>query len=293
MVEFSEQHRRILWVDDSIFDIQTYMGPFYLKGFELIVIDNLDSALDKVREYNGKIGLIILDVRMKPGKIITAEMSRGGFEAGITLGAMIKGEFPELPILGFSVSTEERVRRWFSDNGNGYLVKSPHLREIDLFSYAEAIIRKTYGVTRPARVFIVHGHDDKTKLELKNYLQNTLSFEEPIILHEQPNFGRTIIEKFEEESQNVDIAFILLTPDDLMVDSKNLNIEKRRARQNVIFELGYFYGVMNRRSSKVILCYKGPLELPSDISGIVYIDVTNGIESAGEKIRLELKEWLT
>ena len=52
--------------------------------------------------------------------------------------------------------------------------------------------------------FIVHGHDDKTKLELKNFLQNTLGLPEPIILHEQPNLGRTSIEKFEVYAGNID-----------------------------------------------------------------------------------------
>jgi predicted nucleotide-binding protein len=33
----------------------------------------------------------------------------------------------------------------------------------------------------------------------------------------------------------------------------------------------------------------GPVEIPSDIVGVEYIDITNGIESAGETIRRELK----
>lgn len=57
---------------------------------------------------------------------------------------------------------------------------------------------------------------------------------------------------------------------------------KRRARQNVIFELGFFLGVLGRESGRVILLYVNPLELPSDLSGLIYIDVTNGIESAGK-----------
>ena len=35
--------------------------------------------------------------------------------------------------------------------------------------------------------------------------------------------------------------------------------------------------------------YKGPLDIPSDIAGIRYIDITNGIESTGERIRRELQ----
>ena len=60
---------------------------------------------------------------------------------------------------------------------------------------------------------------------------------------------------------------------------------KRRARQNVIFEMGYFLAMLGRKSGRIFLLHQGALELPSDLSGVIYIDITNGIESAGELIR--------
>ena len=65
------------------------------------------------------------------------------------------------------------------------------------------------------RSFIVHGHDENAKLALKNYLQNTLGWPEPVILAEKRSGGKTIIEKFEEHSKNIDVVFVLLTPDDM------------------------------------------------------------------------------
>ena len=136
--------------------------------------------------------------------------------------------------------------------------------------------------------FIVHGHDDTSKLWLKDYLQNTLQLPEPIILHQQPKMGRSVIEKFEELSEKVDVAFILLTPDDMggLVEEE----QKKRARQNVIFELGFFVGKFGRKSGRVILLYKGNLDMPSDLAGVFYINISNGIEAAGEEIRRELNE---
>jgi predicted nucleotide-binding protein len=148
---------------------------------------------------------------------------------------------------------------------------------------------------RPRRcpaVFIVHGHDDSSKLTLKNYLQNTLRLGEPIILHEQPSQGRTIIEKFESYARKADIAFVLLTPDDTASSASDPDRVKRRARQNVIFEMGFFYAKLQRSSGRVILLHKGDTELPSDIGGLVYIDISRGIETAGEAIRRELSDWL-
>ncbi|MCK4793113.1 MAG: nucleotide-binding protein [Desulfobacteraceae bacterium] len=138
------------------------------------------------------------------------------------------------------------------------------------------------------RSFMVHGHDEAAKLGLKDYLQNTLGLPEPVILHQQPNKGRTVIEKFEECSEDIDVAFVLLTPDD--IGGLPEGEQRERARQNVIFELGVFVGRFGRRSGRIILLYKGDLEIPSDLAGIVYIDISNGIEAAGEKIRKELME---
>jgi predicted nucleotide-binding protein len=134
--------------------------------------------------------------------------------------------------------------------------------------------------------FIVHGHDKALLFELKDYIQNTLKLPEPIVLFQQPNAGRTIIEKFEDYAVTIDIAFVLMTPDDL--GGKTETVLQKRARQNVIYELGYFTGKLGRLSGRVILLHKGPLEIPSDLYGVTYIDVSKGIKEAGEDIRLEL-----
>lgn len=134
------------------------------------------------------------------------------------------------------------------------------------------------------RTFIVHGHDEEAKLSLKNYIQNTLKMEEPVILAEKASKGLTIIEKFEEYAEECKLIFVLLTPDDKYTDNNNY-----RARQNVILEMGYFLGKLGRKSGRIILLYKGKLELPNDISGIIYINIDNGIEAAGEQIRREIE----
>src|SRR5262249_34196621 len=122
-------------------------------------------------------------------------------------------------------------------------------------------------------------------------VQNDLDLGEPAILDEQPSLGKTIMEKFEEHAGNIDIVFVLATPDDSGGRARTRGAQKR-ARQNVIFELGYFMGVFGRKSGKIILLQKGALELPSDMHGVISINVSRGIEAAGEQIRRELKPWL-
>jgi predicted nucleotide-binding protein len=144
---------------------------------------------------------------------------------------------------------------------------------------------------RNVRSFIVHGHDRQSLFELKDYLQNTLRLDEPVVLQQMPGQGRTLIEKFESEAEATELVFVLLTPDDRVADPSDTDTEKRRARQNVIFEMGFFLGKLGRTSGRVLLLYKDSLDIPSDIAGIEYIDITNGFGSAGERIRKELQAF--
>lgn len=116
-------------------------------------------------------------------------------------------------------------------------------------------------------VFIVHGHNNEVKINVARTLEK-LGLN-PIILHEQANSGKTIIEKFEEHS-NVGFAIILLTDDDLGKAKKDENLNSR-ARQNVILELGYFIGKLGR--NKVCPLYTKGVELPSDLYGLLYLEI--------------------
>ena len=119
------------------------------------------------------------------------------------------------------------------------------------------------------KVFIVHGRDDSKKYELSGFLYEQGL--KPIILHEQVNNGQTIIEKIENNS-DVACAIILLTPDDEGKLKISENPLKTRARQNVIFEAGYFMGKLGRKNTILL---SGVEEKMSDIDGIVYLDINN------------------
>lgn len=122
------------------------------------------------------------------------------------------------------------------------------------------------------RVFIVHGHDEARKHELGRFL-HALVGSEPIILHEQSNQGMTVIEKFEHHAGRAGFAVALLTADDLGRD-RNDSEDNLRARQNVVFEAGYFAGRLGR--GRVVLLHDQGVELPSDLAGVVYIPLDSG-----------------
>ena len=125
------------------------------------------------------------------------------------------------------------------------------------------------GVIMNNKVFVVHGHDKIAKLEVELALKNAGL--EPIVLSEQPNQGLTIIEKIEENT-DVSYAVILYTPCDMGREKEeDPEKERPRARQNVVLEHGYLMGKLKRQ--RVSALVKGNVEVPSDISGIMYINM--------------------
>lgn len=133
----------------------------------------------------------------------------------------------------------------------GYEIKSPKNLHIDM-----------------SKVFIVHGHDELAKTEVARFIEKIGL--KPIILHEQANGGKTIIEKIETYS-NVGFGVVLYTPCDVGAKKGNESILQTRARQNVVFEHGFLIGKIGR--DNVAALVKEKVETPNDISGIVYINM--------------------
>ena len=123
-------------------------------------------------------------------------------------------------------------------------------------------------------VFVVHGHDEHMKEAVARTLLK-LGLE-PLILHEQPNMGRTIIEKFTDYA-SASFAVVLLSADDVCRSStRDENDERYRARQNVIFELGYFLGKLGRECVVALHSEEEGFDIPSDYSGVLYIRFDTG-----------------
>lgn len=151
------------------------------------------------------------------------------------------------------------------------------LKAVEEDTFGELRSNKSRGGS-PAlsnKVFVVHGHDQALKTDVEQFIHQIGL--EPIVLHRQPDKGRTLIEKFEQHS-DVGYAFILLTPDDVAytVDQDALpdssRKKEKRSRPNVIFEFGYFVGKLGR--DRVCCLYKEGVVLPSDLDGLVYKKLT-------------------
>lgn len=193
---------------------------------------------------------------------------------------------------------ENELQRFWREDGNNMvsyidsLILDVENDEYDIKDEPKEIIKIepiAQDLKSKDKVFIVHGHNGESKERTARFIEK-LGFE-PIILHEQASRGMTIIEKIEEYANEVGFGIVLYTPDDMgnvktEAESRDL---KFRARQNVVFEHGFLIGKIGRKNVAPLV--EGAIELPNDISGIVYIndkdwkiDIAKEMKAAGYEI---------
>lgn len=131
------------------------------------------------------------------------------------------------------------------------------------------------------RIFIVHGHHEELLAEVSECLRRLGA--EPVVLRDQAAGGRTIIENLERQASQVVYAVVLMTGDDWGrvgirrikgKSFKHLASPAPRARQNVVFEAGLFVGKLGR--ANVCFLHAPRLEQPSDLHGVIYINLGDG-----------------
>ncbi|MGB3526522.1 MAG: nucleotide-binding protein [Flavobacteriales bacterium] len=173
-----------------------------------------------------------------------------------------------------------------------------HRRVLQLEEQLNALLEEgngkqsTTALSRPAssvgplnKVFIVHGRAEADRLHLVDLLKEQLGLD-PVVMQDSPNDTlETIIAKFERLADGCEAAIILMTPDDETADGK-------RARQNVVLELGYFLGRWRKRSvRRIIIIRKGKLDEPTDISGVLYLPYHAHPKELLLDLKQQFKHW--
>ncbi|HBB94094.1 MAG TPA: hypothetical protein DC054_01770 [Blastocatellia bacterium] len=237
------KHQSILVVDDDKPQRDILEEILTKDGYGVTTANSGEAALKIFRER--RFDLVLTDQKMS------------GMD-GIELLKNLLVCDPYLPcILMTAHGSIDSAKKALRHGAFDYLEK-PYERDVLL-----EIVR---NALRNKNVFIVHGHDDGAKDSVARFLEKLKLV--PIILHEQANAGMTVIEKFEYHSK-VGFAVVLLTPDDVGFVRTNPREKKPRARQNVIFELGYFAGILGR--NRVCALHKGQVEVPTDYQGVLYV----------------------
>lgn len=169
-------------------------------------------------------------------------------------------KMPQSPIIAECIKLLESFNGWKDEENFSTL--SAKLKII-IENFEDYTLCTGEAVSVKKSVFIVHGHDVAAKIETARFIESIDLT--AIILHEQANCGKTIIEKLEEYT-DVGFAIVLYTPCDIGgIDEKSLS---KRARQNVVFEHGYLISKLGR--GNVAALVKGDVETPGDVSGVVY-----------------------
>ncbi|MCA1606184.1 MAG: nucleotide-binding protein [Acidobacteria bacterium] len=165
----------------------------------------------------------------------------------------------------------ERDRRYFASQvTRAAALIDAAIYEVELMAEGQSVETQPVPGISPdtATVFLVHGHNGAAKHEVARFIER-ITGKPPVILDEQANQGRTLMEKFEAHANTAAYAIVLATPDDVgRIQGTDPATDQPRARQNVVFELGYFFGKLGR--DRVAVLNNG-VEKPSDVDGLAYI----------------------
>ena len=198
-------------------------------------------------------------------RVVDTDELAEGYGRGVLFGTLGPTPFPA------------QVKKFYSDVEYYINRLESILRRLELIPESPTLAQPTQEqpisgrAETGRRVFVVHGHDEEAKQSVARCLEK-LDLE-AVILHEQPNQGRTIIEKFEDYA-DVSFTVVLLTPDDIGAARDDINNLRPRARQNVVFELGFFIGKLGRQ--RVCALHKGDVEIPSDFAGVLWVPMDPG-----------------
>ncbi len=224
------KQKTVLVVEDDSFVRDHICEMLRDRGLATIEAENEEGALKAAEMHGATINAALIDIRVPSKPASHDSDSSLGRRAGLRIARTLRSRYAHIRLLGMSSFAEEEIRDWFAEYGFAYLRKSWLFEGVasDFIDIVENAARKRHRKKKP-RTFIVHGHDTESLLGLVNFIQRNLRWPSPTVLRELPSHGRTIIEKFEDIAETIDVVFVLLTPDDKGAPASAADDLKRRA----------------------------------------------------------------
>ncbi|MEA2603966.1 MAG: hypothetical protein QOF89_4958 [Acidobacteriota bacterium] len=251
-----DKRKGIMLVDNNKASLKKWATVLRKDGYEVLTAGSVDAA--KKLLGNWEADLAIIDLRLK------SEKDEDDF-SGLNLAAEAGGSsIPIIILTGVDKKKAEAALRRLQKKGQ----VSPAVEVVEKGKGPDNLLRVVRRVIVP-KVFLVHGHDEDARKSVVGCLEGEAF--RVIVLQDEPGANRTIIEKVERHA-NAHFAIILITPDDLGGTRKEPQKQSVRARQNVIFEYGFFLGKLGR--DRVVALHSGDeVELPSDCLGIQFLSM--------------------
>lgn len=243
---------KILFADNDPVFLETWSAVLRVEHYDVTAVPSVKNAREAFDK--GGFDLAILDLRLETE-------NDPADDSGLRLA---KEHYGLLPIVILSGELNKEALLWaVQDKRPGYF-----LSVVDKRQGPEVLLREMRKAL-PPKVFVSHGHDDNASCAVANFLERGGA--QPVVLKEQATASWTILDAFEEHA-NVQFAIILMTADD-EGRLKGQNALQPRARQNVVFELGFFLAKLGR-SRVVALSRQGePVEWPSNYHGVLYQEI--------------------
>lgn len=325
--------RKLFVIDDNPIDISLLRGLIRKWGLDYTIVANDDNSkpadntevareqfsnqiLELVRknvdEYTEAIFLdVLFETDSEEGTVEEA--------LGYHLGKEIRRTFPQLPIILFTNRGQLQDIRSapYFFNFDGYIPKSDFRKWRNSSSLETELFRakqKRLSVLEECEQVRSEGKDmrDTSKprlfigssvegLPIANVLQQNLEYDVEVTVWNQAHFrlSRSTIESLLEALRNTDFGVFVFSPDDV---AKIRGRQSRVVRDNVIFELGLFIGLLGReRSYYVVPREQQNFHLPTDLIGVTpaTYDANRSDKSlkaalgpACEEIRQAIKEAL-
>jgi predicted nucleotide-binding protein len=238
---------RVLVADNSPDTLEATKSVLEMSGYEVVTATS-PAGVWQVLGQDDPVDLTILDLRL-------SDDGNNSDETGGDIAQKMGSGHPRILYSGLADRAQVR----------------------DLIAHFDDLVFKTDPVERlldavrqtlVPRVFIVHGHDTRALRAVFDHVQD-LGFR-PIVLQQQASdITRAVIEALERHANRIEFAVVLLTPDDAVVSSGGSSAPDLRARQNVIFELGFFIAKLGRQ--RVAVLRSDGVEIPSDFGGVLSI----------------------
>ena len=260
----------------------------------------MDQRFPKNLIEKGKKLMARMETQLKVGehnvpaseRIIAGEDTAWFDAAASMVEKTFGGNSPEANRYAEEMTNETRkVREWEekgykSSHGSWVIYRMGYAIGL-LSSYQYDVGKKGDNMKGDKEVFIVHGHAHGIRDKIDLFLTKELDLKTKVMM-EEPGATMTLIEKFERIADKCAFSVVIMTGDDRLVEqSSGKNII--RARQNVIFEIGYFLGRLGRDKRIAILIERPEdIDIPSDLLGIGYIAITPDLAETKLKLRKEL-----
>lgn len=293
--------KRILWIDNNPKQADEFLEALRDDGFAVDFSDSATHGADIITASPDLYFLVIVSLLMYgdtfivPAKegIERLESPRGA-TAGLPLARWIKRHYSALRVICISMKTDSHDAEvlWFKEQGDGYFDKYSLLQSIKPLLNRIRFLATLVKESATLKTYLIHGDDETAKNAVYKYLTNTLRIPHPVIIRESPEFGKREIASFNFTSSDFHAVFVILTSQDPLCESHLDNNQKRKCRQHIFFEMGFFHCLCLQGKGKLFFLHTDELELAGDIPGINYIDISKGLEKGDKLIRQELAEYL-